>query len=526
MNINTSFSILAQVCKTYLDETSVKAIAEIIREFRLVATNLPPNNEVLLQTFRNFLIQHARYQTRIQQLLDTITNTLEWKDAPPKLAEKALKELHEHPITQERLQIWVLTLPTLRTWIDAKALALYQAEYHEEPPEGFAELTAEILAATEVCMSGLFKLIQTHVASFREKHLALQIYLAKTAPPDPNIAIPQVDDEKACQTDHVPEITGVVFSPEEQNLVDLGTRIYGEAPRRDCKETVLAHLLDTLKDAEKTVRLFFDHYDLIQHPKIRFTQRVFQDVYGRPMSLPEFLFRFPEWQFLDTAQIQHVVVQSKVQHDRVFESLNEVYLGYTNQALALEEYHRDHMHADAFQTADYREQVMLQLVSGELRQGMYMDEVRALVVKLCMDALKRAPRKQDVEYISEKVRAEMLTLKSKSIYPLVLAVNEETTQFIGKIHACYQTVLLRDAEEEEIDGYLPYYRENLALDPSHRIEDELYESLEFHEVLKSRIIEEWKSVHKGQVPTNAQVFKLLAELIKSPKKKLTKGLVV
>jgi hypothetical protein len=95
----------------------------------------------------------------------------------------------------------------------------------------------------------------------------------------------------------------------------------------------------------------------------------------------------------------------------------------------------------------------------------------------------------DIHYYYNNVYQEKLNLQDEKLVKLITQLNNETNNYIENIHKLYQEILNRKADDTEIVDGLKIYRSNVKLDPSFHIKDILYESIEYHDVLKTWIIE-------------------------------------
>jgi hypothetical protein len=93
-------------------------------------------------------------------------------------------------------------------------------------------------------------------------------------------------------------------------------------------------------------------------------------------------------------------------------------------------------------------------------------------------------------------------------------LKDETDAYNDIINKKVHYILQRDTDQLEMDTYLMYYRycNESDLDPSTRLENELYESLEYHDILKDFIQERYNKVNKSEL------FKMLNTIIKCTNK--------
>lgn len=122
--------------------------------------------------------------------------------------------------------------------------------------------------------------------------------------------------------------------------------------------------------------------------------------------------------------------------------------------------------------------------------------------------------KTDIDYYYLKVYQQKLNLEDEKLLKLVLELNKETNTFINKINEIYEEILKRKAEDDEIVEGLDIYRSNVKLDPSFYIKDILYESMEYHDVLKKWIIETFK------LSKNSTIYSVLRFILENKDSKI------
>jgi hypothetical protein len=119
----------------------------------------------------------------------------------------------------------------------------------------------------------------------------------------------------------------------------------------------------------------------------------------------------------------------------------------------------------------------------------------------------------DVTYFFDKALERKLNLIDDNLTKLISELKDETDIFNGTIISIFKNILNREADEVELNMYILYFRDSVInLKATIRLEDELYESLEYHDILKNIILKEYL---KKEVVPRSTLFKMLDLVIKN-----------
>jgi hypothetical protein len=107
----------------------------------------------------------------------------------------------------------------------------------------------------------------------------------------------------------------------------------------------------------------------------------------------------------------------------------------------------------------------------------------------------------DLQYFFEKIYEKKLNLIDDNLPNLISFLKEETDGHQFTLTNIFKNILQRDPDVKDIDTYIMFYRysHESCIQPSVRLEDELYESLEYHDILKKIISERFDNVSKSEL---------------------------
>lgn len=110
----------------------------------------------------------------------------------------------------------------------------------------------------------------------------------------------------------------------------------------------------------------------------------------------------------------------------------------------------------------------------------------------------------DIQHLFAIIVKYKLHLEDENIDKIMNKIKTETDNFINKINQIFNTILKRDADDDELIFYLSTFRDE-SIDVKQNeylLINDLYESLEYHEILKHIICEILDEHKKPKKPSN------------------------
>ena len=167
---------------------------------------------------------------------------------------------------------------------------------------------------------------------------------------------------------------------------------------------------------------------------------------------------------------------------------------------------------------DY-DDLIIDMVVGYDRYMLVMRDQIRTVYKTTFD---RDITEHDMDYFYERAYKDRLSIVCESLPVIVTSLKTQTDTYVAAVHEIVHRVLRRAADPEEEVCYVDYFRDQTtSLKPEIRLEDELYESLEYHDVLKSMIAERFSDEKKdSKPPGRSELFKMLTHVLNVPDRML------
>ena len=101
------------------------------------------------------------------------------------------------------------------------------------------------------------------------------------------------------------------------------------------------------------------------------------------------------------------------------------------------------------------------------------------------------------------ILAKKYHLQDDSIVKLISKLDDETKSHVQTISGIFERILLRASDEYENEKFLSYFRNSKLVTPTQDIENELFSSLEYQDVLKDWIRDSLK------IKNRSIIFKIL-----------------
>lgn len=120
--------------------------------------------------------------------------------------------------------------------------------------------------------------------------------------------------------------------------------------------------------------------------------------------------------------------------------------------------------------------------------------------------------KDDTDHVFELVRGRRCGLYSEDINEELIKANDLLREIADHVDAAYREVFCRNADSEEIRECVATFRAYGADFAVSELKSRLYDSLEFHDVIKDRFKDSFEKKH-GRRPKTREVYEALARIL-------------
>jgi hypothetical protein len=210
--------------------------------------------------------------------------------------------------------------------------------------------------------------------------------------------------------------------------------------------------------------------------------KYFLNIFGREMTVYEYknIYTLSKHE-----NYEKIIMNYKEKFDIKYKICANLHNLYTNKPLDIHYFCKVFFEYIDENNDDYTKNVINILIDTEI----YKTTMIKTISDIYLNQFDKTILESDINYYYNNVYQEKLNLQDEKLLKLITQLNNETNTYIENIHKLYEEILNRKADDTEIVDGLKIYRSNVKLDPSFHIKDILYESIEYHDVLKTWIIE-------------------------------------
>jgi len=298
---------------------------------------------------------------------------------------------------------------------------------------------------------------------------------------------------------------------------------YGEKISAEKFNTVLKYI----EDPAGLVKLYFDSTDWLSSKSSDVITTVFKNVHGRPLSVQEFILYYPRFTSSTPNDIKTMCGELKTMRDTQFVRIKEIYTVFSGLNISLDFFHETHI-KDVPDTQEHFEKYCDRLIrnivddSWPSTKGRYIAVIKAKISGLYADLYASSPKEDLLEYIVGICKINRFNTSSKDLHEVIVSKVKETDGFEALIRDIYNSVLMREPDDEEILTHIADFRYNDNTDETCvDITKQLYNSLEYTNVLADKITDIMYSsdstleASEGTAakPNKSKVYKMLEKVL-------------
>lgn len=242
---------------------------------------------------------------------------------------------------------------------------------------------------------------------------------------------------------------------------------------------------------------------------------IFERIYGRNMNVREYFLYKGLFDDVPTNEIIKTVSMLKGKHEQALGDVNEVFNRYLDKQVDENTFIRDFL--PKINQSDFLDNLKYTIISSDEYESKMCHRLTVLYNKMYDDELST----EDVTYIFGNVRNKGFDLHDEEINNFIVEYKNETDTIVERIFRIFLDTYEREPDVNEISQYVHVYRSNV--DKTHDeidvyVQNELYESLEYHDVIKSRIKDKYTSLKKTNI-LPSMVYTILQKVLKFDDKK-------
>lgn len=196
----------------------------------------------------------------------------------------------------------------------------------------------------------------------------------------------------------------------------------------------------------------------------------------------------------------------KIKYNKVF----NMYNAFLNHRIDTQEFVKTYLPLMDIDDDEYENIVKEMIVKYPEYKKVVTDKIQ----NIYLSTFTKTISDTDLAFFFKKIHQMRLSLQDERFTQVVTTLKEETDNYHAKIHSITHAVLNRNADEVEIETFIVYFRnhETSQMKPEIQLENELYESLEYHDVLKDIIVQEFGKRLKKTL-SRSELFKMLQHIL-------------
>ena len=194
-----------------------------------------------------------------------------------------------------------------------------------------------------------------------------------------------------------------------------------------------------------------------------------------------------------------------------FGIVSNIFIAYLDKATNHTEF--IHLYLDYIDMEE--NEFMDKIIEITIKYDTYEEVMKNKVVSIYKSSFSEDITTIDVKFFFEEIRKEKLSLVDECLPKNVTSLKEQTDTYENIMKSKFNIILQRDPDRSEMDFYIEYFRKPVSgLRPEITLENELYESLEYHDIVKQIIISIIQDRTK-LIPNKSIVFKHLSNILNS-----------
>jgi len=267
-------------------------------------------------------------------------------------------------------------------------------------------------------------------------------------------------------------------------------------------------ILDIMMSSEETVEVIVRNQNVFRNQANFEFIKNFNNVFERDISVYEYLKYMPlsdtiKNKLEDTTWIQKL----KSAHTVNYTTVKNLYKQYLDAELSESVYFQKYIYL--VDTDGYQTDIITELVKTPL----YKTEMCKRIQEIYLELYRCKLETQDLEYVFNCIQQARIDIKSGSITEKVTALYKETESYMASMKKVYTKILSREPDSLEVVEHLKKYRDMADSSKTDSLlQEDLYTGFEYHDILKARIRDMYKSLSKKDILPSQQ-FAVLKEVL-------------
>lgn len=274
----------------------------------------------------------------------------------------------------------------------------------------------------------------------------------------------------------------MIDNREELHFIETYTDKIGEDPSTD----VLGDFQDFVCNKERLLQVYMRYRQESYDFNFDQITQEFLELFGRDVTVYE--LRSLQKAILNGEQVNHAVREYHSAFRTKYEVFEKYYEDYLTRSPKLSEFVRAFANdVRTLSIEDFESLVEQHIVQG----GEYLQVITRAVQSFFEETnLSSTIHDNDVNHFVSRLKQRALSVRDQQTTQLIHEMYDEWSKQKKELESIFAGILERPCESSELVKFVEYYRwdDNNGLRPKFMIEEELYASLEYQDVVKGKLL--------------------------------------
>jgi hypothetical protein len=222
----------------------------------------------------------------------------------------------------------------------------------------------------------------------------------------------------------------------------------------------------------------------------------FKRVFKREITVHEYQRYYKRCNYVEPCQ---VFAEYETLYNMKFTICENIYKQYTLDALTFQIFTNTFLKYIDLDEGSFIEATIDIIINDTI----YETKMKSLIEKQYHKLFSTEIESYNLTHYYKVILAKKYHLQDDSIVKLISKLDDETKSHVQTISGIFERILLRASDEYENEKFLSYFRNSKLVTPTQDIENELFSSLEYQDVLKDWIRDSLK------IKNRSIIFKIL-----------------
>jgi hypothetical protein len=358
------------------------------------------------------------------------------------------------------------------------------------------------------------KLVHEHFINKNNSILSFYKFIeatVKSVTTTDNVAI-ELSSEKPVTVVQEP-MTNTNNKPEDPLLIKIHSQ-WTSMYNHSLSEYDLCNIIIKLQNQDETLGTVLNNIKPYYNKNNISIISTFLEVYGREITVYEYT-KYYDHLIMHINDLSTIIKDIKSHFNKCFTEVKEVYMQYINATITEIDFIKKYII-----TIDNPEYITI-IIDELINVDAYNVNMCTKISGVYQGLFTTNISEEDLNYIMNIIHRRKLPLISEDIHEIITQIKTKTDDYYKRTEIVFKDIIEREPELEEYIEYKRMFRDNETNDDKgfteRTMRTNLYDSLEYHDIIKTIIKKENPRI------TQAQLFKALQNVLQNTKIKTNKA---